>query len=393
MALAKNRSSILVRGLGTFQVKEVSPVSAANFSNMGYLENTQIVDEATTEDIMAETGRAVNFLVRERKYGGTANLLQTAIDELNLLKDSATKIYAIRYHGHSGTSAGTSKFQFFSFNNARIRAGFERTFQSGKQIMPLVWRALKQDTLGYDQPEMFFIEANANLTADETRIWIAPRLQYNDDTVNVLDISGFGNNGVLQNADAAHSAPTGIWGADSSFRVIDFDGVDENLNLGNVQSVATNDFTVEAWVKVTAANGTLQELASKKSATGTSAGWSLTRNASNQIAMELADGSSTVTATSTATVLQNVWAHVAATADRDGNMTVYVNGVASGTPQSISALGSASNGLSTYLARLGSGYGQVRFGMFRLHQHQNGFPDIANVMLNRYNGEKAYFGL
>jgi hypothetical protein len=64
---------------------------------------------------------------------------------------------------------------------------------------------------------------------------------------NLSDITGF-NHGVFQGTGGTYAAPTFI--ADSQFgSVLDFDGTDDRISLGNVHTFQNNSWSISMWVK------------------------------------------------------------------------------------------------------------------------------------------------
>jgi len=107
-----------------------------------------------------------------------------------------------------------------------------------------------------------------------------------------------------------------------------FDGSGDYLTVADnaALDVDAGDFTMEAWVYFPDASVTSPVLAK---GFGSAGGWMMWVQSTLRLRMYDAGGSS-VTATSSASLTSNSWNHVAAT--RSGNtLTVYVNGVSSGT--------------------------------------------------------------
>ncbi|MEK0325149.1 MAG: LamG-like jellyroll fold domain-containing protein, partial [Nitrosopumilus sp.] len=124
---------------------------------------------------------------------------------------------------------------------------------------------------------------------------------------------------------------------------------------------ASEDFTLEAWFKVST-GGVFQAIAGKKQTIGgADAGYILYLNSSDQLACRIHDGTNTaVDNTTTETFNDAKWHHVAMTIDQTANeMILFINGVAR-TPVSISAvtgtlenaqafrMGAESNGTSRF---------------------------------------------
>ncbi|MEQ8605710.1 MAG: LamG-like jellyroll fold domain-containing protein [Rhodospirillales bacterium] len=113
-------------------------------------------------------------------------------------------------------------------------------------------------------------------------------------------------------------------------QAMSFDGDDKIVVLDNDQlSTGTNDFSVEAWV-YRDTMGTENVIIDNRDSAYK--GWMLgvSDNDTLELAMEDANGN-TSNVFSTATIPSGQWVHVAVTADRGGDATFYVNGVAGGT--------------------------------------------------------------
>lgn len=383
--MSKNRQSIFAKGLGKLEIKEVEPTAAAAFSDAGYIKSTTITDDFGAVDVQDETGNIVQTVSQARKVTAENQLLQSSAEEFALLTGAASKVHAIRY---SGVTNG-GKFQYFVFPSARIKPGFTANYQVGERLLPLSATAIVDSSLGYDVPPYMMAEANAEIRTESMQLFVDPKYDWNTGSVKLLDMSGFGRHGTLSPSGdvAAH------WGQADVLR---FDGTDDCVAFGDVCNLAAlEDFMIEAWVRVVAADGTLQEILSKKSASGTSAGFSLVRTAGNRIQAELGDGTDHPTVTGSTNVLQNVWHHVALSGNRAGNAQLYLDGATDGAAVSITAVDSMSNAIDLYLARLSTGYGQVDLGAVRIYNFGSaGLPsDIATIIARHYAAEKAHYGL
>lgn len=385
MALTKSRTRMEAKGPGRFEVRELEPTSASAFSNVGYVESTALNDEHTMLDLMDETGEMVNSISQGRIVSGVTQLMQTGKDELDLLSGAVEKVHAVRYSGI--TSPG--RFVYFAFDRTIINPSIPLNYAVGKRTLPLQLKAVIDQSLGYDVPPYYRAHADAEIHVDGLQLWVDPRLDFNAATAKLLDISGFGRHGtVYQAADVAT-----VWGQADILR---FDGTNDYVDFGNVCNFAAlEDFAIDFWVRVPAADGSAQEILTKKASAGVAAGFSILRNASNQIAVELADGTDQPDITSTATVLQNVWNHVLVAVDRTGNAQIYINGAATGSAVDVSAVGDMTTTTSLYAARFGSAYGQVDIKDIRIYNFgADGLPStIATIALNHYNAQKAQLGL
>ena len=100
---------------------------------------------------------------------------------------------------------------------------------------------------------------------------------------------------------------------------------------------ASADFSISGWVKSNN-DAEIQFIFDKRDAGND--GWAVFKTADHKIKAQF----NAVTVTSDAVLIAGVWTHFTATYDRDGNLTVYVAGAASGTP---AALGSAAMATTT----------------------------------------------
>ncbi|KAB2967513.1 LamG domain-containing protein [Zoogloea sp.] len=216
-------------------------------------------------------------------------------------------------------------------------------------------------------------------------------------------LGNFGQSGKLY--DASDARVTGslyngpVWGTapDGVSSKLLFDGVNDYADFGDIlDDDGVSDVVYEFWMKSIAADGTLQRLFAKKTSFGASAGIWVCRSVSNKIEVYIGDGTNSVAIASTANILQNIWNHVVIAIDRNGTMTIYINGVASGTSTSIAGVASGANALSFFIGRDGGGaMGNYELGAFRVYNFgAGGLPsDIVSIAARHYTAEKAIFGL
>lgn len=387
MANTWDRRRIFVKGLGTLEVRETDPSPAPQFSAVGALQDMALNDEHSMVEVVGDTGKMLNFLSSAQKVSGVANLWQTSIDEVDLLRNSAAKLHAVRYGGQ----ATPNKFQMYSFPEARISPAVALEFKVGGRAMPMLFNALSKQGLAYTVPYYYFVERAGTMRLTNLNFWVDARHALNIGTGYLLDVSGYEYHGnILPSGDVA-----GCWQTGTAVYFLRFDGTDTYVTFGDVMDDdGTSDFLIEVWVRVVGADSTAQEILSKQSAVGT-AGFGLIRNASNKIAFELGDGTGNVTATTSSNVTQNVWTHYAIAVDRNGNMQPYLNGASNGSAAAVGGEGTGTNAIDFYLARLGSAYGQVDIGSVRKYLFgAGGLPsDIATIVSNHYTAEHEYYGL
>jgi len=388
MPIQRNRERLGARGFGKLMVRELLPTPGA-FVDLGYLDETNLEHLAEMEIITDENGEVINVMEKSSKDSIASNLLQVSADEIDFIRNASGKTHTLRYFGLLNEY---QKFQYYCFEQVKIDPSVARRFIQGKQVMPLKATAVKQ-SLTYDVPTMYVVEVNAPLSLDYLQLWLSPRRGLNNLTAMVLDVSGFARHGTLTSAFAT------IWqSAAAPERFLRFDGTVDALSLGDVlDDDATTDFMIETWAHIPAADGTAQEILGKKNLFADhSAGFAMRRETDNTISFKISDGDESATVASAATLLQNVWKHIAITIDRNGNGKMYINGAASGAAVSVAALETAaSNALPFYLGAInGTELGQVDISDTRAHQYPSGLPaDIATVILNHYTAEKTIHGL
>ncbi|WP_339611906.1 HYR domain-containing protein [uncultured Xanthomarina sp.] len=100
---------------------------------------------------------------------------------------------------------------------------------------------------------------------------------------------------------------------------IDFDGTDDSVNFANSYNLSGN-FSIEAWIKPNAINGSIQTILSKRNANNFATGYDL-RLVNNTISFH-ANGSNI----SANGITSNRWYHIAVTYNGT-NYTLYVDGV------------------------------------------------------------------
>jgi len=133
------------------------------------------------------------------------------------------------------------------------------------------------------------------------------------------------------------------------------------VDMGDVLDITTEDFSVALWAKPygVGAAGSKWLVGKKNGETGGLVGWNIACGASgvnfnDRIRVEVDDGTNRVETTGTKKFFTNTWNHVAVTFDRDGLMSIYLNGVLD-TTSSIAAVGSLTNTQPLRFLRDGAG--------------------------------------
>lgn len=390
MALGKSRLRIYTKGLGTLMAREVEP-SSGDFYNLGYLQDMSIADIVEVEEIHNEVGDLVQALAGNRKAGATGNLLQTSKEEIDFIANCMDKVHAVRYAGLTANNV----YQYWCWETVRIEPSYDLNYSGGARVLPFKLIAVKQSDLSYDVPVYYLVQLDRELSVDYLKLFLACYDGKNYQNNYTLDYSGYAKHGALSSDYAT------MWQLSGSLYFIRFDGSNDYVNLGdNFDDDGTSDFMIEAWVRVMGANGGQEEILCKKDTiSDNTAGFALYRASSNVVTFKLSSGTASASASSSATVLQNVWTHVAVTVDRNGNSQMYVNGSSSGSATSVASIGSGANALNFYLARESKAtsalHGQVDIGAVRVYTYGAGnLPsNISTIISNHYNGEKAKFGL
>ena len=117
------------------------------------------------------------------------------------------------------------------------------------------------------------------------------------------------------------------------------DGNNDYVTMGDVHDVGTSDFTISTWFRYSATENTLPQLINKYNG-GMGYGLEIVDDDGEddgKIRAYIKNDATRIEAlSSVATSKNGNWHHVAATWDRDGNLTVYLDGIA-GTGVSINA--------------------------------------------------------
>jgi hypothetical protein len=336
----------------------------------------------------SKNGNLIGVMPVSQRTSIKTELLQTSASEIGLLRDAVGKIHAARYSGMTNFD----RFQYFCMEGAKINPSVARSFANGKQILPMTVLALNlSDETGYSVPTYYLAEARRQIRTPDLNLWLNPRGGLNAATARILDISGFARHGLLS---AGYGTMWQYTAGATPERFVRFDSPIDAVDFGSIlNDDASADFALDLWLKFPGSAGTQEEVLAKKAlVSDNTAGYAIYRNASNQIVFRIGSGSASVTVTTAATVT-TTWTHYAILIDRNGNAQAYINGVASGSAASVSAIATGTNALSLYLGRDGTNYGQVDLGDVRIYSFGAGLLPAADFVLSHYTGEKAYFGL
>ena len=389
MGLLRDRTRFWPHGLGTVELRQVSPTPDVDHTDIGYIDESTIEDLYEIEKRFDETGSMTNVLEKSRAVAVRTKLLQVGIDEMNLIKNSKGMKFSLRYRG---VSKETGRFQYNAFDQVVLNRSLAREFKTGPQSIPLEAFAIDlSDVIGIADPVGYVYESAGQIRTAGLQLWLDARLGYGNTTAKALEISGFARHGTLNN-------PVNIWqvgGTPSMF--LRLNGSTDEVNFGNIlDDDNSGDFIIEVWFAPKGSNGVQEELLVKKSlVSDNTAGWAVYRTSGNLMAFRIGSGAGSAVATTSGTVLQNTNKHFAVTVDRNGNAQTYLNGAADGSPVSVAAIGTGSNALNVFLGHDGTNYGQYDVTVLRIYRYlTGGLPaDAATMIANHYNAERAYFGL
>jgi len=165
------------------------------------------------------------------------------------------------------------------------------------------------------------------------------KLNDNEDDSNVVDSSQNTNTGTVVNDETNYSSEQ----YNSSGKIdgcFDFDGTNDYVSVSNDSSLnfgTTTDFSILAWFK-TSDDGNAIYLIHKGNLY-TNTAYSIRKTMANKLVFTIADNSGYVEITSNDTINDGKWHHIAVTANRDGNATMYIDGSIQTNTKSISGIG------------------------------------------------------
>jgi hypothetical protein len=117
------------------------------------------------------------------------------------------------------------------------------------------------------------------------------------------------------------------WGEGKNKTAIDFDGVDDYADLGDVLDMGKNDMTISTWIK-TSVTGSSQYLISKSKAASQNYRYAVgVQNSKLKLFLQGDDPGADVTLLGNANVADGLWHFASFMFDRDGNASIYVDGV------------------------------------------------------------------
>ena len=158
---------------------------------------------------------------------------------------------------------------------------------------------------------------------------------------SVIDLGEEGRHGVLGSGAA--------WIVDSEFgKVVEGEAsANTYISVGDFYNIGTEDFTFTAWVRMDDFEETGSILQKHQ---GVDNGYSFFIYTSGRPGLYLDAGSSKLTTDDGNAMSANTWHHLAVVADRSANATRYLDGIASGTEDTLAAVtGSLSHTTPLYL--------------------------------------------
>jgi hypothetical protein len=143
-------------------------------------------------------------------------------------------------------------------------------------------------------------------------------LSYSGTGTNWKDLTSNGNNGTLTNGPTFNNNNGGS---------IAFDGVDDNVVLGNVLNIGTGDMTINSWINLSSGNVD-QYIYSKSFYGGANYRYGYQLNSSNQVVgFVQGNGGSDIYPNGSTSLSLNTWYMVTMVINRNSNIQLYLNGV------------------------------------------------------------------
>ena len=235
----------------------------------------------------------------------------------------------------------------FSFNTGSVKYYVDNQTDTQTNAQGSIFASTANLFIGSDllQPNTInsknFMMFNRVLTDQEVlNIYNNKPFDYEKNVISEWDMSNInppdvgyrknGNNGTGVSLTAA-SIVNGI----SNDKAIYLDGSADYIDIGDITDLDNIDFSVSAWIKTSQIPAITGMIMSKKRDTGYGFFLATHTDGKARIFFNSASAASLSAYTTTA-VNDGAWHHVVFTADRDGNIISYKDGVA-GTPVSIAA--------------------------------------------------------
>ena len=97
MAVSRDRTRQNAKGGGLLQLRQISPNASNTFLDVGYLGGTDLDDKHETIDAKDETGIYVDLLDGGQVAQIKSVLMQSSIDEINLVKTASGLYFELYY--------------------------------------------------------------------------------------------------------------------------------------------------------------------------------------------------------------------------------------------------------------------------------------------------------
>jgi hypothetical protein len=98
MALGKNRTRINIKGGGLLKIEEITSGGAlTTMRDVGFIKSVNFTDDHAMVESVSADGKFLNNQSGGNKPSLVVTLLQTTIDEINLLKDIVNRLYHVYY--------------------------------------------------------------------------------------------------------------------------------------------------------------------------------------------------------------------------------------------------------------------------------------------------------
>ncbi len=149
MTLQKDRTRINIKGGGLAEIS--TDVETPSWQDLGYLQESQVVDNTDTEDSNDETGLYVGLLLGNEKVTFQTTLKQTSLDEFNLVRNNKGNDLLLRYQ----VKLNNGKWQLWAFGLCQIMPGIDTTFNTSERQLPVEFVLLPGASTGkyYDIAE------------------------------------------------------------------------------------------------------------------------------------------------------------------------------------------------------------------------------------------------
>ncbi|MFN4254118.1 MAG: LamG-like jellyroll fold domain-containing protein [Saprospiraceae bacterium] len=193
------------------------------------------------------------------------------------------------------------------------------------------------------------IQSNAECEIAATTSGLVALYRFNQSSGTTLDdltannydgtLNNFGLTGGNSNWVATTPIPNGTaCGASSDRAALAFDGNDDFVGIASTLPQVSATMTLEAWVNPASGYGTFNdpdnpaEIISRWGAAGAgNAAYRLAISSLGYVVFSVFNGSSGSSVVSTSTIPAATWTHIAATRASNNTLSIYINGVLSGT--------------------------------------------------------------